>query len=89
MFQNNKENASEVTVDYHPKLIRLQWFPFMNQPGYRSPIMFAKFNNLTLGVIYKVRVCLMLNEGYSVCVRRLLAILTYLLSLLAIMGLEL
>lgn len=52
--KNNKENASEVTVDYHPKLIRLQWFPFMNQPGYRSPIMFAKFNNLTLGVIYKV-----------------------------------
>lgn len=50
-------------VEYYPKDgFDMKFFPYLNQPNYLSPLVFAKFTNPTPGVLIQV-VCKPVNAG--------------------------
>ena len=50
-------------VKYYPQDgFDLKYFPYLNQPHYLSPLVFAKFTNPTRGVLIQV-VCHPVNAG--------------------------
>lgn len=55
-FQNpsDQENIGNVAY-YPPEGFHFKYFPFLNQQGYRQPIMFAQFTNVTNGVVIMIR----------------------------------
>jgi len=49
----DKENIGPIKF-YPEKGFKKEFFPFLNQEGYRSPLVFAQFQNITKGVVVQV-----------------------------------